>query len=118
MTSSNAEHARRYYELVDADDLETMYTLFDDEVVYDRPGYEPLRGMEEFRAFYEGERVIEEGRHTLRTLVAEGDRVAVEGEFAGRLRDGSEVSLRFADFFAFRDGRIVRRDSYFHTPLV
>jgi steroid Delta-isomerase len=115
---TNVDQVRRYYELVDAGDLEEMYTLFADGIVYRRPGYDPLRGMEAFRAFYEGERVIERGEHTVRTLLSEGDLVAVEGEFDGVLRDGRVVSLRFADIFEFDDGLITRRDTYFDAPLV
>ncbi len=118
MTTGNADRVRRYYELVDGGDLEAMYALFADDVVYDRPGYEPLEGMAAFRAFYEDERVIEEGVHTVDGLVVDGDHVAVEGAFAGSLRDGTEVHLRFADFFTLRDGLIVRRNTYFHAPLV
>jgi steroid Delta-isomerase len=116
--NQNANRARRYYELIDAGDLDEMYTLFADDIVYRRPGYDPLEGIEAFRDFYEGERVIEHGSHTLRSVVAEGDLVAVEGDFEGVLRDGRGVAVRFADILEFNDGLIVRRDTYFDAPAV
>lgn len=109
---------RRYYELVDAAELEEMFSLFDEEIVYRRPGYDPLRGMAQFKAFYEGARVIEAGKHTVVSVIDSNGHVAVEGEFSGRLRDGRGISLRFADFFGFRGDLIIRRDTYFDAPLV
>ncbi len=115
---TRAQRVRRYYELVDAGRLEEMYALFHDDVVYRRPGYEPLEGIEALRGFYEGERVIREGAHTVSSVALDGERIAVEGEFGGVLHDGSRVTVRFADFFVFRGGRIARRDTYFDAPLV
>lgn len=113
-----ADRVRRYYDLVDAGRLEEMYALFDDDIVYRRPGYEPLTGMAAFRAFYEGERVIRHGAHTLSSLVDRDGHVAVAGDFQGALHDGREVSVRFADFFTFSGERIIRRDTYFDAPAV
>ena len=43
----------------------------------------------------------------------------MNGVFHGVLKDGSEVTLKFADFFEFdEDQRFARRDTYFFLPLV
>lgn len=115
---SRAECVRRYYRLVDAVELDQMFALFDEDIVYRRPGYEPLRGMAQFKAFYEGDRIIADGAHTVTSLIDRDGGVAVEGDFRGTLRDGRSVSLRFADFFEFRGSLIIRRDTYFDAPLV
>ena len=117
-SESAADRVRRYYDLVDAGSLQQMYALFDDDIVYRRPGYEPLAGIAAFRSFYEGQRIIREGAHTLTSLVDHGGHVAVEGDFHGTLHDGREVSVRFADFFTFDGPRIIRRDTYFDAPAV
>ncbi len=110
---------RRYYQLVDADDLTGLINLFAPDARYHRPGYEPLNGRAELERFYRGDRVIVQGSHTLTALVAAGNDVAVQGEFSGVLRDGRQVSLRFADFFSFGpDNLFARRDTYFFAPLV
>ena len=44
--------------------------------------------------------------------------IAVSGSFEGVLKDGTEVGLRFSDFFVFDGPRIVRRDTFFFAPLV
>jgi ketosteroid isomerase-like protein len=131
MTSTNLldEHAtpeatrvsavRRYYQLVDADDVTGLINLFAPDACYHRPGYEPLSGRTELERFYRGERVIERGAHTITGIVAADSDIAVQGEFSGVLRDGREVSLRFADFFSFGSGDLfARRDTYFFAPLV
>ncbi|MFB6809473.1 nuclear transport factor 2 family protein [Streptomyces sp. NPDC056387] len=117
--SIKEDRVRRYYELVDAGDVLGLVELFDRDAVYHRPGYQPLVGRTELERFYREERVIEEGRHTVSLLVQQGDDVAVQGSFAGRLRDGSAVELRFADFFSFSGANTFRRrDTFFFTPKV
>ncbi|MER5704533.1 nuclear transport factor 2 family protein [Micromonospora sp. NPDC002296] len=110
---------RRYYALVDAGDVDQLVALFEEDATYHRPGYDPMRGSAELASFYGGQRVIREGRHTVNRVLAAEDDIAVHGEFHGTLKDGSEVSLRFADFFVVApDGRFSRRDTFFFAPLV
>lgn len=108
-----------YYETVDSGSAEEVVELFSPDAVYRRPGYAPLDGSVQLLDFYGGRRVIADGRHTVEALLVSGDRAAVQGSFAGTLRDGSTVSLRFADFFRVAaGGRIVERETYFDAPLV
>jgi ketosteroid isomerase-like protein len=110
---------RHYYATVDAGDVDGVLDWFADDAVYHRPGYEPMEGREALAAFYGGERVIEAGAHALDTLVVSGSSVAVRGTFTGRLKDGSEVSLGFADFIDYdAQGRARERRSYFAVPAV
>lgn len=113
-----AQLARRYYQLVDSGDHETMLTLFADDILYERGGTDPIHGIEALRRFYAGERIIAEGRHELDLVLVQGDWVAVRGRFRGRLKDGQEVSVRFSDFHQFRDGKICNRYSYFMDRFV
>lgn len=121
MTDPRAQLAavRRYYELVDADDVPGLVALFAPECVYRRPGYEPLRGREELEGFYTGERVIAAGRHEIAAAVVDEGGVAVHGTFEGTLKDGSARSLRWADFYTFTgEGLFATRDTFFFAPLV
>lgn len=114
-----SETVRRYYEIVDANDIEGLVALFAPDAEYRRPGYEPLIGRERIEEFYRGERVIVDGRHTIEELVDNGDSVAVRGGFSGNLRDGSTTRAEFADFFQpSPNGRFARRITYFYAPLV
>ncbi|MEU8389524.1 nuclear transport factor 2 family protein [Micromonospora sp. NPDC048843] len=121
MTAENSDIASvlRYYEVVDADDVPALIDLFAPDAVYYRPGYPPMRGHADLRRFYVDERVIAEGHHSIASAVADGNRVATHGEFAGTLKDGQKVELRFADFFELGpDGRFARRDTFFFSPAV
>jgi ketosteroid isomerase-like protein len=118
-TAANVRTVRRYYETVDADAVEELVALFAAAAVYRRPGYEPLVGRPAIERFYRDQRVIESGGHTLTHVIADGAAVAVHGEFAGVLKDGKRVALRFADFFEFdAQGLFARRDTFFFTPAV
>ncbi|MEZ7154957.1 nuclear transport factor 2 family protein [Streptomyces sp. MAD19A] len=114
-----AEAVRRYYQLVDHGDIDGLIALFAPTAEYRRPGYETLRGHAELERFYREERVIEEGRHTVTSLLVADADVAVEGKFQGTLRDGTETSLDFADFFTLTpDGTFARRKTFFYAPMV
>jgi steroid Delta-isomerase len=110
---------RRYYEMVDAKDVAGLIRLFAPDATYHRPGYPCLVGRAELEQFYRDQRIILEGSHTLTKIVVCERDVAVHGEFAGLLRDGRQVRLRFADFFSLTpDGLFENRETFFFTPLV
>jgi len=113
------DRVRRYYELVDSGDLVALVSLFSPDAIYCRPGYPPLVGSAQLMRFYAAERVIEKGRHNLVSVVADLVGVAVRGEFRGRLKNGQDVKLGFADFFTFNgELQFERRDTYFFAPMV
>ena len=112
MAIADTEAVRNYYEYVDAEEYESVFGLFADDVTYERPGQSNLSGMDEFRAFYLEDRPLEDGEHEIHDLVAEGETVAVRGEFSGE-QDGEAVSFGFADFHRFdEEGRITERWTY------
>lgn len=113
------EITHRYYRAVDSGDLEGVLEWFAEDGVYHRPGYEPMRGRAALRAFYGGERVIESGSHRIDQVIVEGASVAVRGVFTGTLRDGTSVTVGFADFVDYdRAGHAAERHSFFDTPTV
>lgn len=104
---------RRYYELVDAGDTEALLRLFSDDVHYQRQGTPDLIGIDAMRRFYEHDRLIDSGRHTLDELLVGREWVAVRGTFRGWLRSGEAVTLQFTDWHHVVEGRIDRRESFF-----
>ena len=112
MANADPDAVRNYYDYIDAEEYESVFSLFAEDVTYDRPGQSDLSGMDEFREFYLEDRPLEEGRHEVHTLVTDGDTVAVRGEFTGR-QDGEEVAFGFAEFHRFDDeGKIAERWTY------
>jgi ketosteroid isomerase-like protein len=115
----SADAVHRYYRLVDAGDVDGVVALFTEDTVYRRPGYEPIVGHGQMREFYSGTRVIDHGKHQVSEVVLQDRQIAVNGDFVGRLKDGTDVELRFADFFTVaRDGRFSSRETFFSTPMV
>lgn len=113
------ENVRKYYRTVDQDDVDAVVELFSDDIVYERPGYPTIHGQAELREFYDESSVIDSGHHVVATIVTNYPQVAVNGQFNGRLRTGTTVSVRFADFFQLDDdGRFARRDTFFLVPSV
>ena len=116
--ASVTELVKRYYTTVDAGDADATSALFSADASYDRPGYPTLVGQQ-IADFYHGERVIESGSHSLQEILVEGDRASSRGVFNGHLKDGSETSVGFADFFLFdTEGLIAERTTYFYQPAV
>jgi ketosteroid isomerase-like protein len=110
---------RRYYELVDENRLEDLLSLFAEDTIYRRPGYEPLQGKGMLRHFYSVEREISEGEHHIHQVMIDGRSAAVEGHFVGFLKSGIDVTVRFADFFQLSQDRLIaKRDTYFYVPSI
>jgi len=112
MTTADSKAVRQYYQYIDAEEYESVFSLFAEDVTYERPGQANLSGMDEFRAFYLENRPLEDGEHEIHDVVVEGDTVAVRGEFSGTQGDET-VSFGFADFHRFdEDGQITERWTY------
>ena len=88
------------------------------DVLYERPGYPPLRGLAEGLHFYEEIRIIAYGRHQIEHVVAQGEVAACWGRFTGMSRGERQLAERFADTYTFRHGRIVTRTTYFFRSAI
>ncbi len=103
---------------IDNRDWSGLKALVCQDVVYERPGYTPIVGAESLLDFYENVRIIASGRHELTRIVADTNTGACWGSFSGQHRNGSPLSVRFADCYTFEDGMIKTRTSYFFVPAV
>lgn len=106
------ETVRRYYERVDADDYDGLLSLFAADVVYDRPGQDPIEGKDDLERFYREDRPLSDGEHEVLAIAVDGDTAAVRGTFGGR-QGGERVAFGFADFHTVdADGLIAHRVTY------
>lgn len=108
----------RYYRTIDRRELDAMLDLFHEDVVYARPGYEPLRGKQALERFYRSERVIESGKHVIGLTLQQEEVVVAEGRFQGVIRGGETADVKFVDIFSFREAKIAERRTYFDSPRV
>jgi ketosteroid isomerase-like protein len=118
VASARRQTLLAYFQAVDANDLDQALATFDDEVVYERPGYPALLGIGSLRRFYEEERVIARGRHTIEGLVIEGEDGAAWGRFEGFSWRGEPLAEWWSDVYRFKDDRIVFRRSHFFRPAI
>jgi ketosteroid isomerase-like protein len=110
---------QKYYAEVDKGDVDGVVALFEVDAEYSRPGYARLSGREAIRSFYTDDRIIESGMHNIESMVSDSGTVAVEGNFRGTVRGGTDVEVNFADFFsASPNGLIQKRRTYFYAPLI
>jgi ketosteroid isomerase-like protein len=110
---------QKYYLEVDEGDVDEVAALFEVDAEYSRPGYAHMSGREAIRSFYVDDRIIESGAHNIESIVSDSGTVAVEGSFKGTVRGGSNVEVKFAEFFwPGPNGLIKKRRTYFYAPLV
>lgn len=106
------------FRTIDARQWDALPRFFSPEVIYERPGYEPLVGLDQVLDFYRTVRVIASGTHTLEQLVFDDECGACWGRFVGLHKNGSPIDERFADVYTLAGGRIATRRSYFFRPAV
>ncbi|GIF51427.1 hypothetical protein DFJ67_5155 [Asanoa ferruginea] len=103
---------------VDRRDWPALGDLVTPDVVYDRPGYPTIRGVDEWLTFYRMTRIVATGQHRLVRVLADDAQGFCWGEFTGTTRGGQPVDVRFADWYAFRDGRVCQRRTFFYEPAI
>jgi len=106
------------FQRIDARDWEGLEASLHEDVVYERPGYEPLVGRERVLRFYREERVIASGEHRLDRVLTDPESGACWGTFVGVHKNGSAIDERFADTYLLEDGRIRARRSFFFRPAI
>ena len=102
----------------DTHDLDRILRHFADDAVFESP-----RGPEAWGQRFEGLAAIREAfaarfsgipdvRYQDDDHFVDGDRGASEWTLRGTATDGQHLEVRGCDLWTFRDGRIVRKDSY------
>lgn len=108
----------RLFSAIDGQKLDDLAAVLHPEVVYERPGYEPLVGRERVLHFYRVERIIAQGRHEVAAVTHSKDHVICYGQFTGVSRDGQALSERFADVYRLEDGLIRHRTTFFYRAAI
>jgi ketosteroid isomerase-like protein len=106
------------FDIIDSRRWTELASVFADDCVYHRPGYQPMVGLDRISHFYQNERVIAEGSHLVERVLGLDDTVACWGRFRGRSRTGQALDEGFADTYAMNAGLITARRTYFYRPAV
>lgn len=115
---TNEQLIQSMFEAIDGRRWGLLSDIFGPEILYERPGYEPLAGIERVLKFYTEERIIASGQHMLEQLVINGPHAACWGTFAGAHHNGQELRERFADTYLIEGGRVLVRTTYFFRPAI
>lgn len=113
-----AERVHGMFAAIDSGVIDRLSDFFHKDVVYERPGFPPVQGLDDLIDFYRVRRSIAHGRHALEAVVVEGDRAVAFGLFRGTLRDGTEAEERFADVYHFDSALVRERRTYFFRPAI
>ncbi|MGB8503231.1 nuclear transport factor 2 family protein [Mycobacterium sp.] len=116
MSEQNIETVKRGYEAFSAGDVETVMSLFDDNIEWVQPGESAISGIYRGKAeFGEYLSQLAEKALAVRALrfMAEGDTVVAFTE----VTVGSEMG-EDADVYKVRDGKIVHAQIYTDTAMM
>ena len=102
----------------DAHDLDAIMAHFADDAVFDGP-----RGTEAFGTRFVGRGAVRQAfaarfagipdvRYREDAHFVDGDRGASEWTLSGTTTDGERIEVRGCDLWTMRDGRIVKKDSF------
>jgi ketosteroid isomerase-like protein len=102
----------------DTHDLDAIMAQFAEDAIYDSP-----RGTERFGTRFTGKAAIRDGfaqrfagipdvRYREDDHFADGDRGASEWTLSGTTTDGQRIVVRGCDLWTFRDGLVVKKDSF------
>lgn len=102
----------------DAHDLDAIMAHFADDAVFEAP-----RGPEPWGTRFVGKAAVREGfaarfsgipdvRYRDDTHFVDGDRGASEWTLSGTTTDGQRLEVRGCDLWTFRDGVVVKKDSF------
>lgn len=109
---------RKMFADIDACHWDALPNYFHLQVVYERPGLEPIVGLGGLLRFYRQERAVVYGEHHIEQVVIQPGAGACWGHGEFVLRDGTTPSERFADVYLFTEGKISMRRSHFFRPAV
>ena len=102
----------------DGHDLDGIMAHFADDAVFESPrGPDPwgrrFVGREEIRTAFAGRfSGIPDVRYRQDDHFVDGDRGASEWTLSGTTTDGERLEIRGCDLWTIRDGKIVKKDSY------
>ncbi|MCF6436723.1 MULTISPECIES: nuclear transport factor 2 family protein [Pseudoalteromonas] len=104
--------------IIDSGEFDRLVEVFHPDVVYQRPGYSNIEGLEDLENFYKNVRVVRRGLHTINDLVCEGEKLVCIGAFEGENSKGQSLETRFSDVYQLKDGKISHRETYFFKPYI
>jgi ketosteroid isomerase-like protein len=122
----NVDIVRRGYEAFGRGDLDSLLSLFDDNIEWissgpaDLPTAGTRRGREQVREFFNAvNEVFDIQRFEPQTFIAQGDRVVVLGEDSSRVKaTGKTIDGQWAHVFTLAGEKVIGFREYVDTAAV
>ncbi|MGJ8628503.1 MAG: nuclear transport factor 2 family protein [Sulfitobacter sp.] len=118
LANSDRTFQESLFAVIDGEDWAALSDFFCDDCVYERPGYELIRGIDNLKHFYENERIIGSGKHTVEMMANKADVIFCEGVFEGVAKDGAQLAERFVDRYVLKGTKIGHRQTYFYRSAI
>ncbi|MEM7581412.1 MAG: nuclear transport factor 2 family protein [Cyanobacteria bacterium P01_A01_bin.80] len=106
------------FDAIDGRDWKSLVNKFHEDIIYERPGYKILIGIDRLLHFYQYDRIIASGKHHIEHIVATENYGSCWGQFIGVHKNESEINERFADVYSFEKNKLKTRRSYFFRPAI
>jgi ketosteroid isomerase-like protein len=116
--TANEELIVNLFEAIDSSDFKLLVKYFDKNIIYQRPGYHDLIGIDKLLHFYQYDRIIVSGKHLIEHIVVAEKYGSCWGQFIGIHKNGSQLNEGFADVYSFENNKIKTRRSYFFRPAI
>ena len=125
-TEQNKQVAADFFARIDANDMPGALGLLADDATYwiaGDPAVTPSAGVHDkngmSKLFHLMDKALRDGlRMTVKGMTAEGDRVAVEAESLGELKNGRVYRQKYHILMVVRDGRIATVREYLDSGHV
>lgn len=109
---------QRLFDAIDGRDWPALEAMLDPDVVYERPGYDPLIGVKDVMHFYRDVRIIVSGRHHLQGVLKGAEVLNYHGHFTGTSRWGDPLDVAFCDVCRLNGELLRHRRTFFYVPAV
>jgi uncharacterized protein len=112
MSQANKDVVRRINKCFETGDDEALLACLHPDIVWEVPPHFTTRGKDEYRAQIHGPNADGPPVIELRSMIAEGDRVTVEGYVENKFVGGGVFKARFHNAYRLKDGLIIEMTSY------
>ncbi len=106
------------FSAIDSASWNDFARFFHTNIVYERPGYPPIEGIEALLHFYSNTRIVAKGKHSLDGSLCGDNKAICWGQFSGLSKTGHVLNERFADAYELQNDVIRKRTTYFFRAAI
>jgi uncharacterized protein len=112
------ELIHRMFLIIDARRWDSLDEVFTPDIVYHRPGYSCIAGIDSLKKFYSEVRMISSGQHVIYATLADSKRGSSWGRFQGQVKSNETIMEDFAEWYEFNGAAISVRRTFFYEPAL